>query len=201
MAVKVCLIPNDFTMDLEAVCKLCDEEHVEYVELGLMWNESILELDESKLAKVHELLDSHNLQVASIQTQIMKVLAPNSTFAIKGSKKMHLDHTFNVSQIDKAIALATDFNAPYIVTYSYFRRGTKVNDANWQSIFQDYKSFLPKLQEADKTVVVECEPDTFIHSVDEYVQFFQQFNDSHIQANLDLANLIRGPETFYSPRF
>ena len=87
MAVKVCLIPNDFTMDLEAVCKLCDEEHVEYVELGLMWNESILELDESKLTKVHELLDSHNLQVASIQTQIMKVLAPNCTFAIKGSRK------------------------------------------------------------------------------------------------------------------
>ena len=65
---KIALIPNDFSMDLEAVFQLCQEEHVQYVELGYMWDKSILDLSPEEENQVAELLQKYNLKVASIQS-------------------------------------------------------------------------------------------------------------------------------------
>lgn len=193
---KVALIPNDFSMDLEAVCKLCQEEHVQYVELGYMWNKSILDLNSDEQTNVHALLDKYGLKVASIQTQIMKCMPPTSMLNRPGSKNMHFDYAFNVSQIDRAISVAKDFHAPYIVSYSYFKRGAKVTPSTWDKIIQDYQSFIPKLKDANKTMVVECEPDTVLATVNDYLKLFDALNSPHVQANLDLANLIGGQKKF-----
>src|SRR5271157_3450730 len=203
--IKVALIPNDFSMDLAAVCQLCEAEHVRYVELAFMWGKSILDLSDGERARVHELLDQHGLEVAAIQTQIMKTMAPNSVLRKGESRSMARDHAYNVAQIDKAIELAADFNTPYIVTYSYFRWGARVTEQNWQQIFADYASFLPKLQVAGKAVVVECEPDTYVGTVPEYLKLLQHFEAPEIRANLDLANLIGAqkwfPETDFKQLF
>ena len=136
---KVSLIPNDFSQDLEKVFQLCQTEGVKYVELAYMWNKSILELNEAELTKVHELIDKYNLKAASIQTQIMKVHPPGNPNAKPGTKNMHDDFEFNISQIDTSIKLAKEFNAKYIVTYSFM--DLKLADPptlakNWDLMFQ-----------------------------------------------------------------
>jgi sugar phosphate isomerase/epimerase len=198
---KIALIPNDFSMDLEEVFKMCAAESVKYVELANMWNKSILDLNESEQSRVHELLDQYGLQVASIQTQIMKTVAPNSVLRKGESRDMHRDHAFNVSRIDRAIELAADFQTPFIVTYSFYKMGAKVTDQNWQQIFDDYAAFLPKLQTAGKTVVIECEADTYVGTIQQYLKLLHHFEAPDIRANLDLGNMMGAQTSFTEDDF
>ncbi len=198
---KVALIPNDFSMDLEEVFRLCTAEHVHYVELGFMWNKSILDLTPDELTKVHALMEKYDLKAASIQTQIMKTMAPGAILDRKGSDHMHLHHDYNVGQIDRAISLACEFKTSHIVTYSYFRWGVRRSSERWAQLFQDYETFLPKLQASGTTCVIECEPDTFAGTVDQYLRLLQHFESPHIRANLDLANLLGAQKSFSEADF
>ena len=189
---KVSLIPNDFSQDLEKVFQLCQTEGVKYVELAYMWNKSILELNEAELTKVHELIDKYNLKAASIQTQIMKVHPPGNPNAKPGTKNMHDDFEFNISQIDTAIKLAKEFNAKYIVTYSFM--DLKLADPptlakNWDLMFQVYGDFIKKLQPAGKTAIVECDGGQYVATIEDHLKLFEHFNSPHVMANFDLANL------------
>jgi sugar phosphate isomerase/epimerase len=198
---KVALIPNDFSMDLEEVFRLCSAEHVQYIELAFMWNKSILDLTPAETQNVHTLLEKYNLKVASIQTQIMKTMAPGAIVDRKGSGRMHSNHDFNIAQMDRAIALAREFKTPYIVTYSYFRWGVRQSATRWEQLFQDYAAFLPKLQASGVTCVVECEPDTFAGTVDQYLRLLRHFESPNVRANLDLANLLDAQKTFTEADF
>ncbi len=198
---KVALIPNDFSMDLEAVFRLCAAEHVHYVELGYMWDKSILDLTPEEITKVHDLMARYDLKAASIQTQIMKTMAPGAILDRKGSDRMHLHHDHNVAQIDRAISLAREFKTRHIVTYSYFRWGVRRSTARWEQLFQDYAAFLPKLQASGITCVIECEPDTFAGTVDQYLRLLQHFESPHIRANFDLANLLGAQKRFTEADF
>lgn len=187
--IKVSLIPNDFTMEFEKVMKLCQEENVKYVELAYMWNKSVLDLNESELSKVHELMDSAGVKAASIQTQIMKVHLPESKLAAPNSKNMHRDYEYNKSRIADAVRMAKEFNCKYIVTYSYFTYLVGKKEENWQRLFNDYQELLKPVAEAGKQMVVECEGDTYIGSVDEYLRLFQRVKSESLKANFDLCNL------------
>lgn len=198
---KISIIPNDLTMELEAVFKMCQEEKIKYVELGYMWNKSILDLNEEEISKVQSLLSKYNIKVASIQTQIMKVFPPGALLSKIGSNHMHFDYEFNKSKVDRAIELAKIFDAPHIVTYSFFRRGVKITEELWNRLFNDYEQFLPKLKASGKSVVVECEPDTLIATVSDYLKLFQHFESPHIQANFDMANLFGAQNHFTSEEF
>ena len=193
---KISLIPNDFSMDLEAVFKLCNEENVKYVELGYMWDKSILDLTESELKKVEDLMKQYNLKAASIQTQILKVQAPNSKLAAPGSKNMHRDYEYNISRIDRAIEVASRLNAPFIVTYSYFTNLTKRSEENWQRLFSDYRNMVEKCEKAQKTMVVEVEGDTYIQTIDDYLRLFTTVNSPYLKANFDFANLHTAQKVF-----
>jgi sugar phosphate isomerase/epimerase len=186
---KISLIPNDLSMDLEAVFKICAEEHVKYVELAYMWNKSILDLDESELIKVQHLMDKYGLKAASIQTQILKVFAPDSKLAAPGSKNMHRDYDYNLSRIDRAIEIAQRFHAKYIVSYSFFTHLSQTKDANWQRLIKDYAMINEKCRKANVTMVVECEGDTLIATIQDYLRLFTTINSPHVRANFDLANL------------
>lgn len=193
---KVSLIPNDFSMDLEAVFKMCNAEHVQYVELGYMWNKSILDLTPEEIQNVLALMKQYNLKAASIQTQIMKVGPPGSILDRKGSQKMNFDYSYNRSRIDRAIEVAEIFDTPFIVSYSYFRHGVRNIQSYWPKLLADYEEFLPKLKAKNKTMVIECEPDTLIATVQDYLKIFKYFDSPHIAANLDLANLHGGQKSF-----
>lgn len=188
--VKVSLIPNDFSQDFEKVMGLCKEENVKYVELAFMWNKSILDLNESELARVHELMDQVGVKAASIQTQIMKVHLPESKLHSANSKNMHRDYEFNKSRIHDAVRVAKEFNCKYIITYSYFTHFVGKKEENWQRLFNDYKQLVEPVKEAGKQMVVECEGDTYIGSVDEYLRLFNTVNSPHLKANFDLSNLF-----------
>jgi sugar phosphate isomerase/epimerase len=198
---KISLIPNDFTQDIELVFQLCNKEKVQYVELASMWGKSILDLTEEEEKRLLELMDKYHLKTASIQTQIMKTMAPTSKFNKLKSNAMHLDHDYNIKQIDRAIELANTFKTPYIISYTYFRRGTTVSEANWEKLFEDYQTFLPKIQQQNKIMVVECEPDTFAGSIEEYLRLFTHLNSPHIRANFDFANLLGAQKQFSREEF
>ena len=198
---KLALIPNDFSMDLEVVFRLCSEEQVHYVELAFMWNKSILDLSPEELSKVYDLLDKYNLKVASIQTQIMKTMAPRSILNGKGSDLMHFHHDYNIAQIDRAINLAREFKTPYIITYSYFIWGVRRSVKRWLQLFQDYSGFLPKLQLNQVICLVECEPFTFTATSGQYLHLLQHFESPFIRANFDLANLLDAQKNFTETDF
>jgi sugar phosphate isomerase/epimerase len=193
---KISLIPNDFSMDLEAVFKLCQEENVHYVELGYMWDKSILDLSESELTKVENLMKQYGLKAASIQTQILKVYPPNSKLSAPGSKNMHRDYEYNLSRIDRALEIATRLNAPYIVSYSFFTHLGGITEENWQRLFNAYATIIEKCKKANKTMVVEVEGDTYVRTIDDYLKLFTHFNSPHLQANFDFANLHSAQRIF-----
>jgi sugar phosphate isomerase/epimerase len=187
---KVALIPNEFSMDFESVCKLCSDEGVHFLELAYMWNKSILDLEETEIQRVESLMHQYKLHAASIQTQILKVFPPDSPKASLGSKIMNRDYDYNKSRIDRAIELARRFHTPYIVSYSFFKGKHKPNNSHWQRFLKDYAEIMEKCKIGNITMVIECEGDTYISSVTDYLRFFTHFKGPQLKANLDLANLI-----------
>src|SRR6056297_1391203 len=166
---KVGLIPNDFSMDLEKVFKLCEKESVKYVELAYMWGKSILDLNEKELRKVQDLMEKYNLHASAIQTQIGKVYAPSSPNS-KSNKKMHDDYEYNVSRIDRAIELAKIFNTKYIISYGF--RGRDEGDEStkgkyWNELLETYDSFVKKLKPASKVMCVEGDGGQLVGTVED----------------------------------
>ncbi len=194
---KIAIIPNDLSMDFEKVCRMCHKENVKYLELASMWNKGILDLNEEELGKVHALMDKYDLQAASIQTQIMKVLPPGSKMARPGAKTMHGDYEYNISRIDRAIELAKEFKAKYIISYSFMGKAVHspaTREKNWQLMFDTYAGFLPKLQAADMTICLECDGGQYVGSIDDHLRLFEHFNSPHINSNFDMANLYHVQE-------
>ncbi|MHA1821436.1 MAG: sugar phosphate isomerase/epimerase family protein, partial [Promethearchaeota archaeon] len=155
-----------------------------------MWRKSVLDLSESEVDRVHNLMEEYNVEAVSIQTQIMKTHPPDSQFYQKGSKDMHKDFEYNISRIDDAIKMANEFKADYIITYSFFKRDPSDVQENWKRLFEVYSGFLPKLKANHKKVVVECESDTYIAGLKDYLEFLGHFNSEHILANFDVANFL-----------
>ncbi|MHA1368790.1 MAG: sugar phosphate isomerase/epimerase family protein [Promethearchaeota archaeon] len=191
--VKVSLIPNDFYTSehgFEDVIEFCGTDGVKFIEIAYLWGKSVLDLGDDELNRVHEILDKHGVKVCSIQTQIMKVFPEGSKFSKKNSKNMHRDHQYNVHKIDAAIRMANEFDAKYIITYSYFTIVDPVTDELWQQLFTDYDFLVEKCENAGKTMVVECEGDTMISGTDEYLKLFERYKSESLKANLDLANFV-----------
>ncbi|HME53536.1 MAG TPA: sugar phosphate isomerase/epimerase [Candidatus Lokiarchaeia archaeon] len=194
--IRVALIPNDFYVpgkEFEAVLdEVCVKENAKCIEIAYLWGKSILDLNEEEIAKLHETLDQRSIKIASIQTQIMKVLPEGTKLSSTGSKQMNRDQRFNVSRIDDAIRCAGEFGTKYIITYSYFTStmGKKDHEKYWELMFQDYHNLVDKCQVAGKIMVVECEGDTLVNDAASYLRLFNHFNSPHLKANLDLSNFV-----------
>lgn len=191
MTVKISLIPNDFSHDLEKVFQLCKDENVKYVELASMWHKSILDLSVEEEDRVLALMKQYGIKAASIQTQIGKVIPPGMPGA-KKDKNMHHDYEYNISKIERAIELAVKFNAKYIICYSFMNKkahNPEELEKNWQLMFKTYEDFLPKLKAANKTMCIECDGGQFIGTVDEHLRMYEHFDSPHISANFDMANM------------
>lgn len=197
-SLKIALIPNDFSQDFERVCALCRAENVRYLELASMWGKSILMLTPAERDRVHALMEEHGLAAAAIQTQIMKVHPPGSRRARPGSQSMHDDFAFNVAQIDVALERAREFAAPHIVTYTFMdkaeTRAAGSWAANWDKMLAVYAGFLPKLEAAGKSVVIECDGGQYMGTIAEHLRLMEHFASPHIRVNLDLANLLAARE-------
>lgn len=200
--IKVALIPNDFYVpgkEFEAVLDdVCAKENVKFIEIAYLWGKSILDLNEAEIANLHESLDKRGVKIGSIQTQIMKVIPSGAKLASPGSKAMNRDHQFNVSRIDDAIRCAKEFDAKFIVTYSYFdfTIPKKLVETYWQRLLDDYKTLVSKCEAAKKTMVVECEGDTLVKDTATYLRLFDHFKSRSLMANLDLANFMGHAGTF-----
>ena len=193
---KIAIIPNDLTQDLEKVFQLCNKEGVKYVELASMWGKSILDLTPEEDQKVEDLLKKYQIQVASIQTQIMKVHSPISEKS-QSNGKMHDDYEFNIGKIDRAIELAKRFNAKYIISYSFMDKKNHTDEErekNWDLMHQSYAKFLPKLKEAGVTMCIEGDGGQYCGTVEEHLRLFEHFNSPHIAANFDMANMYHVQE-------
>jgi sugar phosphate isomerase/epimerase len=207
MTVKVACIPNDFyhgSRGFEQVLdEVCAPLGVKYIEIAYLWGKSILDLDETEIAKLHESLDQRDIRIGSIQTQIMKVIPNGALLASPGSKNMARDQAFNTSRIDDAIRCAKEFGTKLIVTYSYFSSTMKKKQVEpfWDMLFQDYNGLVEKCQAEDCTMVVECEDDTLVHDTKTYLRLFDYFNSPHLAANLDLANFISYANVFTEEDF
>lgn len=186
------LIPNDFytaEAGFEAVLEACSAENVKTIEIAYLWGKSILDLDKDEVQRLHQALDARGISIGSIQTQIMKVFPRGARLAKPGSGNMHRDHEFNVSRIDAAIDMAREFDASYIITYSYFTHLNKrPEDELWKDMLADYEILIDKCKRAGKIMVVECEGDTLVRDAATYRKLFDHFDSPHLKANLDLAN-------------
>ena len=204
--VKICLIPNDFytkDVDFEEVLEFCTKESVKFIEIASLWGKSVLDMEENEIEKVKTLLNSAGVQVGSVQTQIMKTVTPFGSFFTRlfgrivsffygslGKQNMHGNYEYNISRIDDAIQIAKEFNSDYIITYSYFTKGAKIDEKTWNRLIADYKVLASKCETEKKTLVIECEGDTFIQDTRTYLKLFNEVNSPYVKANLDLSNFV-----------
>ncbi|MFX0103463.1 MAG: sugar phosphate isomerase/epimerase family protein [Candidatus Hodarchaeota archaeon] len=202
--IKVSLIPNDFYVDgvnIEQVLRFCAKQKVKYVEIWALWGKSILDLNEDEISTLHELLDANGVKVASIQSRTLKVHPPGSSLEKPGSKKIQADYAYNIEMVDKVIDIAKEFDAKYIISYSYFTHLAGPKENLWKGVLSDYEAIIPKCKAANKTMVVECEGDTVVATIDDYMRLFEHFNSPHLKANFDLANLYGAQSTFSKEDF
>ncbi|MHA1997512.1 MAG: sugar phosphate isomerase/epimerase family protein [Promethearchaeota archaeon] len=170
--------------------EFCAEENIKFIEIAFLWGKSVLDLDEGEINRVKEILDRNGVKVASIQTQIMKVHPSITSVSRIGSKDMHRDEAYNLSKIDSAIKMANEFGTKYIITYSYFNRYIEAGEDIWPRLIVNYEPLVDACEESNKTMVLECEGDTVVGSIDDYFNLFDFFESPHLKVNLDLANLV-----------
>lgn len=98
---------DEIAPDLEEQCTVLDDLNIKYIEFRSAWGTNVLDLDDSQLATVAKVLESHGIEMSSVGSPIGKI-------------GVHDDFDAHLVRFERALQVAERFNAPFIRLFSFF---------------------------------------------------------------------------------
>ena len=152
------IISDEISSDFEQACKLIREWGMRHVELRTMWDKNILELTESELNQVDEILAKHQLTVTAIASPVFKSPRDSAAKDVEGDFQLSGFESFEsqLELIRKAAALCKRYGTDKIRIFTFWREP-------WSdTLIQDVANKLIKATELAKdlhvVLAVENEP-------------------------------------------
>lgn len=200
------IISDEIGQDLEQSCKLIHEWGMSHVELRTMWGKNILELTESELDQVSEIIKKYELTVTAIASPVFKSPRDGSPKDVEGDFQLggYEDFDGQLKLIHKAASLCKRFGTDKIRIFTFWREPW--TDELVQDVADKLIQATQVAKESDVILAVENEPVCVVGNGKELAGLFeiirqQSSSDlkSHIGILWDPGNASHGGEEIPFP--
>lgn len=197
---KLSIISDQISSDLETACKVIKEHQYEYVELHNVFGKSIEECSDEEVLKIKEILNMYQLKVSNIASTIFflcplyenyQVSLFNDEFhAITGDVDTHLKYLRRACHIADMLDCHSVRVFPFRYP-DYPKIGIAGSDKDIQQIINSLKLALPIAKEFDKVLVLENCPYSHCPKGEMTYKIVTKINDPHLKMLWDPANSYR----------
>jgi L-ribulose-5-phosphate 3-epimerase len=194
---KLGVINDEITQDLDHALAVARELGLEFVELRAMWNKNLMDLKEDEVKEARRLLTKYGIKVSDIASPFMKVDAPG--FTTTAGQRDTFNARFGYKEqpqvLERAIELAKVFETDKIRVFSFWRveRPTQVFDL----VVSDLRKAVEKSKKQNVKLVLENEHDCNIATAAESVKLLAAIQDPYLGLNWDPGNAYAAGEKPY----
>ena len=103
----ISIITDEISQDFEHALDVAAEYEINTVDVRTLWNKNIALLDDDELERMHNALNSRNMQINVITSPFGKCFLPSSRFSTKSKKSLLRNPEFNLGLFDKIIFMQT----------------------------------------------------------------------------------------------
>lgn len=120
---KVGIISDEVSDDLEAALRFLQRYGLRHVELRKLWDTYVWDADDAAVRKARELLARYKMTLPMLDVSYLKSTLPGTTILPVGSqyKLFHRDYKEQPALLERAMARARDLGAPAIRVFSFWR--------------------------------------------------------------------------------
>jgi sugar phosphate isomerase/epimerase len=139
---------DEIDPDFSTQCKVASELGLRFLEIRSAWGVNILDLDDSQLEAVQQLLVEYGLQVSSIGSPIGKIFIDD-------------DFEPHLVRMRHAAEIAQRLGAPYVRLFSFFIRAGDNPDDHRDEVLRRMRALADIAEEAGVIAVHENEKDIY----------------------------------------
>ena len=200
------IISDEIGQDFDRACGLIREWGMSHVEIRTLWDKNSLELTESELAQVSEILKKHDLTVTAIASPVFKSPREGKPKEVEGDFQLSGFESFEgqLDLIRKAALSCKRFGTDKIRIFTFWRESW--NDDLIHDVAEKLIEATKFAQELDVKLAVENEPVCVVGNGKELAGLFDAIRQkassdvrSHIGILWDPGNASHGGEEIPYP--
>ncbi len=186
---KVGVISDEISDDLEAALRFLQSYGLRYVEIRKVWDTFITDLDDVAVRKVRALLDKYKMIVPMMDTGYLKTVLPGAKIIEidpedwKFSNSLYKDQP---SILERSIARAQEIGAPAIRVFSFWRTTAPMRLLD--PIAEHLAIAVETAARGKVGIALENEYSTNICSGDEISAIFKRVPHPNLSLNWDAGN-------------
>src|SRR5690242_8305401 len=116
-------VTDELDEDLERAISIAEELEIEALELNQLWGRNIVELAEEEIVHARRLVETADMRVVAIDPPCFKACVLDHLPAGRVLQDPDVEQQFAL--LDRALALARRFEAPFVRVFSFRRSGMK----------------------------------------------------------------------------
>src|SRR6516225_5846419 len=193
-SLKLGVINDEITQDLEHALAVARELGLQFVELRAMGDKNLMDLKEDEVREARRLLTKYGLKVSDIASPFMKVDAPG--FTTKEGQRDTFNARFGYKEqpavLERAMELARVFETDKIRVFSFWR--IEKPEQVFDLVVADLRKALEKAKKQNIKLVLENEHDCNIATAAESVKLLAAIQDPYLGLNWDPGNAYAAGE-------
>jgi len=197
--IPIAAITDEFSPDLETALGAMREIGMDAAELRVVWGKNILDLSDTELERVREMVAGHGSKVISIASPILKCLLPNSPPV--DSRFQHdvfaSKHTFEDQPrlTERAFFIAKMLGAKIVRVFSFWR--TVEPERCFEDVVRALQELAEKAAKEGLTIGLENEHACNIATASETARVLARVSHPNLGVVWDPANaLVAGEDPF-----
>ncbi|MHA1112162.1 MAG: sugar phosphate isomerase/epimerase family protein [Promethearchaeota archaeon] len=191
---KIGVITDGISRDLEHALKVVDESGLEYVELQFLWDQEIGDQTDEEVQKIKELVTSHNLKVSCLSRHIFGGVKVNDVNIDGPVYKKHYN------ALKRNIEIAKELDCPIVRAFSGSREvimfgsgGAKkwvVNNSAWDNLVKCMKPFAKLGEDEGITVAIETGNNAVVCSAYLACKLIDDVGSDNLRIIWDIPNTL-----------
>jgi len=169
---------DEIDPDFTTQCKVASELGLEFLEIRSAWGVNILDLDDSQLETVRQILAEYGLRVSSIGSPIGKIFIDDDF----GPHLVRMRHAADVAQ---------RLDAPFIRLFSFFIREGDDPDDHRDEVLRRMRALADVAEEAGITAVHENEKDIYGDIPRRCLDIVTSVDSPNLKLAWDPANFVQ----------
>ncbi|MFE0022211.1 sugar phosphate isomerase/epimerase family protein [Amycolatopsis sp. NPDC059021] len=169
---------DEISPDPAVQCQVLTELGVGYVEFRGAWDTNVLDLDDTRLGRVRDLLARHGLGVSSIGSPIGKI-------------GIHEDFEAHLRRFDRALAVARTLEAPYIRIFSFFLPPDDDPGDHRDEVLRRMSALAARAEGHDVILVHENEKDIYGDIPERCLDIVEAVGSPRLRLAWDAANFVQ----------
>ena len=184
----ISIITDEISQDFEHALDVAAEYEINTVDVRTLWNKNIALLDDDELERMHNALNSRNMQINVITSPFGKCFFPNSRLSTKSKQSLLRNPDFNLGLFERILEISDFFNTSNIRIFSFLqKRKTKIKD-KWEEMVRLIKPYVKRAEALGKTLLLENDYGMMVANIENTKRFFEDLNSEAVKLILDPGN-------------